>query len=100
MSIPSNVLRPQPAQTSADPYGALRNFDVLQTLGHGHFSVVYSARNRFTGVCVALKKVEVSLVKIHPVQSDRFRSRFLLSSVVWLMPKPLKTVNVRLVYYK
>ena len=59
MSIQSNVLRPIPAQSSADKYGALRNFDVLQTFGHGHFSVVYSARNRFDGLCVALKKVEV-----------------------------------------
>ena len=67
MSIPSNVLRPQPAQTSADPYGALRNYDVIQTLGHGHFSVVYSARNRYNGVCVALKKVEVNLDHSHSI---------------------------------
>lgn len=59
MSIQSNVLRPIPAPSSSDKYGALRNFDVLQTFGHGHFSVVYSARNRFDGLCVALKKVEV-----------------------------------------
>ena len=62
MSIQSNVLRPLPAQSSADPYGALKHFDVLQKLGDGHFSVVYAARNRFNGVSVALKKVEVSLV--------------------------------------
>lgn len=60
MSIQNNVLGPlPPTQIGSDPYSALRNFDILQTLGHGHFSVVYSARNRFTGVNVALKKVEV-----------------------------------------
>jgi serine/threonine protein kinase len=59
MSIQNNVLGPLPAQSGTDPYGALKHFDVLKTLGHGHFSVVYSARNHFTGVYVALKKVEV-----------------------------------------
>jgi len=62
MSIQNNVLGPVPPQTGSDPYGALGNYDVMKTLGHGHFSVVYSARNRFSGVYVALKKVEV---KIH-----------------------------------
>jgi len=60
MSIQNNVLGPVPAQAGSDPYGSLGNFDVIKTLGHGHFSVVYSARNRFNGVYVALKKVEVS----------------------------------------
>jgi serine/threonine protein kinase len=59
MSIQNNVLGPLPPQTGSDPYSALANFDVIKTLGHGHFSVVYSARNRFNGVYVALKKVEV-----------------------------------------
>jgi serine/threonine protein kinase len=59
MSIQSNVLGPLPFHTGSDPYGALKNYDVLKTLGHGHFSVVYSARNRFNGTYVALKKVEV-----------------------------------------
>ena len=61
MSIQSNVLGPMPARaTGADPYGALANFEVQKTLGRGHFSVVYAARNRFNGDHVALKKVEVS----------------------------------------
>ncbi len=59
MSIQNNVLGPLPPQVGSDPYGALANFDVIKTLGHGHFSVVYSARNRFNGAYVALKKVEV-----------------------------------------
>ncbi len=62
MSIQNNVLGPLPPQASgSDPYGALGNFDVIKTLGHGHFSVVYSARNRFTDNYVALKKVEVRI---------------------------------------
>ncbi|CAF4565742.1 unnamed protein product [Rotaria socialis] len=60
MSIQNNVLGPLPAQSGSDIYGAFKNFDVLKTLGNGHFSVVYSARNRFTGVYVALKKVQLS----------------------------------------
>ena len=59
MSIQNNVIGPLSAQAGTDPYGALRNFDIIKTLGHGHFSVVFSARNRFNGVYVALKKVEV-----------------------------------------
>ncbi len=59
MSIQDNVLGPLSLQAGSDPYGALENFDVIKTLGHGHFSVVYSARNRFNGDYVALKKVEV-----------------------------------------
>ncbi|CAF1279241.1 unnamed protein product [Adineta steineri] len=60
MSIQSNVLGPFPSHTGSDPFGSLKHFEVLKTLGRGHFSVVYSARNRFNGVCVALKKVELS----------------------------------------
>ena len=59
MSIQNNVVGPVAAQGVSDPYGALRNFEVLKKLGNGHFSVVYSARNRFNKACVALKKVEV-----------------------------------------
>lgn len=59
MSIQNNVIGPVSAQGIADPYGALRNFEVFKKLGHGHFSVVYSAKNRFDGNGVALKKVEV-----------------------------------------
>ena len=60
MSIQNNVLGPvPPRQAGSDPYGSLGNYDVIKTLGHGHFSVVYSARNRFNGNYVALKKVEV-----------------------------------------
>jgi serine/threonine protein kinase len=59
MSIRNNVLGPLPPQTASDPYGTLKHFEILKTLGHGHFSVVHSARNLFTGVYVALKKVEV-----------------------------------------
>jgi len=76
MSIQNNVLGPVPPQTGSDPYGALGNYDVMKTLGHGHFSVVYSARNRFSGVYVALKKVEV---KIH-----WFDTIFLWNSIVLL----------------
>ena len=61
MSIQNNVIGPLSAQGVADPYGALRNFEVIKKLGHGHFSVVFSAKNRFNNVCVALKKVEVRL---------------------------------------
>ncbi|UJR24901.1 hypothetical protein I4U23_006267 [Adineta vaga] len=60
MSIQSNVLGPLPYSNGSDPYGSLKNFEVLKTLGRGHFSVVYSARNRFNGDYVALKKVELS----------------------------------------
>ncbi|CAF1354169.1 unnamed protein product, partial [Adineta steineri] len=60
MSIQSNVLGPFPSHTGSDPFGSLKHFEVLKTLGRGHFSVVYSARNRFNGLCVALKKVELS----------------------------------------
>ena len=59
MSIQNNVVGPLPPQTGSDPYGALANFDMIKPLGHGHFSVVHAARNRYTGVQVALKKVEV-----------------------------------------
>jgi serine/threonine protein kinase len=59
MSIQNNVIGPLSAQGVSDPYRALRNFEVTKKLGHGHFSVVFSAKNRFNGVCVALKKVEV-----------------------------------------
>ena len=59
MSIQNNVLGPVPPQTGSNPYASLASFDVIKTLGHGHFSVVYSARNRFNGIYVALKKVEV-----------------------------------------
>jgi serine/threonine protein kinase len=60
MSIQNNVIGPLSAQGISDPYGALRNFEVIKKLGHGHFSVVYSAKNRFNGFNVALKKVELS----------------------------------------
>ncbi|CAF1010274.1 unnamed protein product [Adineta ricciae] len=60
MSVHTNVLGPLPHPTGPDPYSSLKNFDVLKTLGRGHFSVVYSARNRFNGDFVALKKVELS----------------------------------------
>jgi serine/threonine protein kinase len=60
MSIQNNVIGPLSAQGISDPYGAIRNFEVIKKLGHGHFSVVYSAKNRFNGVNVALKKVELS----------------------------------------
>ena len=56
MSIQNNVVGPMPARAGSDPYGALANFDVIKTLGRGHFSIVYSARNRFIGDHVALKK--------------------------------------------
>jgi serine/threonine protein kinase len=62
MSIQNNVIGPFSAQGVSDPYGALANFEVGKVLGHGHFSVVFSARNRFTGVAVALKKVHVRLL--------------------------------------
>ncbi|CAF1111210.1 unnamed protein product [Adineta ricciae] len=60
MSIQNNVVGPVAAQGVSDPYGSLRNFEILKKLGNGHFSVVFSARNRFNKVCVALKKVELS----------------------------------------
>lgn len=60
MSIQNNVIGPVSAQQLADPYGSLRNFNIVKKLGHGHFSVVYSAQNRCDGRFVALKKVEVS----------------------------------------
>ncbi|CAF1203251.1 unnamed protein product [Adineta steineri] len=60
MSIQNNVIGPFSAQGVSDPYGALRNFQIMKKLGHGHFSVVFSAKNRFDNVCVALKKVELS----------------------------------------
>lgn len=59
MSIQNNVIGPLSAQGLSDPYGALRNFEVTKKLGHGHFSVVFQAKNRFNGSCIALKKVEV-----------------------------------------
>lgn len=60
MSIQNNVVGPMPARAvGADPYGALANFEVSKPLGRGHFSIVYTARNRFNGDNVALKKVEV-----------------------------------------
>jgi len=59
MSIQNNVIGPLSAQGIADPYGAIRNFEIIKKLGHGHFSVVFSAKNRYTNLCVALKKVEV-----------------------------------------
>jgi serine/threonine protein kinase len=65
MSIQNNVIGPLSAQGVSDPYGALRNFEVTRQLGRGHFSVVYSAKNRFNGVCVALKKVEVRILIFH-----------------------------------
>lgn len=40
-------------------YGSLKNFDIIHYLGKGQFSVVYSARNRFTNQLVALKRIEV-----------------------------------------
>ena len=59
MSIQDNVVGPVSAQNLTNPFGSIRNFEVLKKLGQGHFSVVYSARNRYNGVNVALKKVEV-----------------------------------------
>lgn len=59
MSIQDNVVGPVPAQNLTQSFGALRNFEVSRQLGQGHFSVVYSARNRYNGVNVALKKVQV-----------------------------------------
>ena len=59
MSIQNNVVGPVSAHGVSDPYGALRNFEIIRKLGHGHFSVVFSAKNRINNVSVALKKVEV-----------------------------------------
>lgn len=60
MDIQSNYIGPFPAAQTTDPYGSLKNFDTFKYLGKGHFSTVYSARNRFTNCRVALKKVEVN----------------------------------------
>ena len=59
MNIENNVVDSTSAEAELKPWGSLKHYDILKTLGHGHFSVVYSARNRFHGVDVALKKVEV-----------------------------------------
>lgn len=61
MNIPHNVVGPVSAQGVSNPYGTLTNFEILKRLGNGHFSVVFSARNRYTNHIVALKKVEVRL---------------------------------------
>ncbi|CAF4936669.1 unnamed protein product [Rotaria sp. Silwood1] len=81
MSIQTNVLGPVPPQAGSDPYGALKNFDILKTLGNGHFSVVYSARNRFTGVYVALKKVELSRMADSKAIEDCKREIILLQQL-------------------
>ncbi|CAF3452011.1 unnamed protein product [Rotaria sp. Silwood1] len=60
MSIQHNVIGPLSAQGVSNPYGALKNFEIIKKLGSGHFSVVFSARNRFNNAYVALKKVELS----------------------------------------
>ncbi len=70
MSIQNNVLGPVPPQAGPDPYATLGNFDVIKTLGHGHFSVVYSARNRFNGTYVALKKVEVRKNDLNKINTE------------------------------
>lgn len=62
MSIQDNVVGPVSAQHLQNPYGTLRNFEIIKKLGHGHFSVVFSARNRCNGANVALKKVEVKFL--------------------------------------
>ena len=53
MSIQNNVLGPLPAQSGTDPYGALKHFDVLKTLGHGHFSVdrLFCSKSFYRGSC-------------------------------------------------
>ncbi|CAF1299072.1 unnamed protein product [Rotaria magnacalcarata] len=60
MSIQQNVIGPVSAHSISTSYGALKNFEVIKYLGKGHFSTVFSARNRFTNSYVALKKVELS----------------------------------------
>lgn len=62
MSIQNNVVGPVAAQQTSDPYGAIKNFEIVKKLGHGHFSVVFSAKNRYNGMSVALKKVEVRIL--------------------------------------
>jgi len=79
MSIQNNVLGPVPAQAGPDPYGTLGNFDVIKTLGHGHFSVVYSARNRFNGNYVALKKVEVRKNDLNKINTENWIEFFYFS---------------------
>ncbi|CAF1617852.1 unnamed protein product, partial [Didymodactylos carnosus] len=60
MSIQQNVIGPITAHGVANPYSCLRNFEVVNTVGRGHFSIVYFGRNRINGIHVALKKVELS----------------------------------------
>ena len=59
-------------QQLAAAYGSLRNFDIIHRIGKGQFSVVYSARNRFTGQSVALKKVEVNEIKSINYRHNQF----------------------------
>ena len=72
MSIQHNVVGPLSAEGLSNPYGALKNFEIIRKLGHGHFSVVFSARNRFNNVYVALKKVEVRFFNNRKIKDEAF----------------------------
>ena len=47
------------------PYTSLQNFELCNTIEEGHFSTVYFGKNVLTGVKVALKRVQVDLLKHH-----------------------------------
>jgi NIMA (never in mitosis gene a)-related kinase len=61
MSMENNVACSLTAQSVFDPYGALNCFDIDKSkINRGHFSTVYFAQNRFNGIKVALKQVQLS----------------------------------------
>ncbi|CAF0909350.1 unnamed protein product [Adineta steineri] len=62
--------------------GALNDFDICKSVvNRGHFATVYFARNRITGINVALKQVELSRMTDNKAIDDCKREVFLLQQL-------------------
>uniref|UniRef100_A0A914H3I1 NEK6-subfamily protein kinase n=1 Tax=Globodera rostochiensis TaxID=31243 RepID=A0A914H3I1_GLORO len=69
----SNGTAPPPSSNEQHPtnqYGSFEHFEMEKKIGKGQFSEVLSARNKLTGNMVALKKIEMDLMKNKKARED------------------------------
>ncbi|KAL3079026.1 hypothetical protein niasHS_014808 [Heterodera schachtii] len=69
-AAPNGTLKMTIDQNFANNYGTMEHFEMEKRIGKGQFSEVLSARNKLNGNMVALKKIEMDLMKNKKARED------------------------------
>ncbi|KAL3123150.1 hypothetical protein niasHT_005083 [Heterodera trifolii] len=69
-AVPNGTLKMTNDQNFANNYGTMEHFEMEKRIGKGQFSEVLSARNKLNGNMVALKKIEMDLMKNKKARED------------------------------